>query len=67
MAQDRKIEVPIDYDPRVIVGEGPSAQTARGTMTALHGAWMTIRDAAADQTVSCPGSPRRRSPRWSGR
>lgn len=51
---DRKIEVPIDYDPRVIVGEGPSAQSARGAMNAMHGAWMKIRDAAADQSVELP-------------
>jgi len=54
MPKDRNIEVPIDYDPRVIVGEGPSAQTARGAMTALHGAWTTIRDAAADPTIELP-------------
>ncbi len=51
---DRKIEVPIDYDPRTIVGDGASAQTARGAMNALHGAWMKIRDAAADRTVELP-------------
>lgn len=54
MPKDRKIEVPIDYDPRVIVGEGPSAQTARSAMTALHGAWVSIRDAAADSNVELP-------------
>lgn len=54
MPKDRKIEVPIDYDPRVIVGEGPSAQTAREAMTALHGAWVSIRDAAADNAVELP-------------
>lgn len=51
---DRKIEVPIDYDPRVIAGEGPSAQTARGALNTMHGAWMKIRDAAADQSVELP-------------
>jgi hypothetical protein len=54
MAHDRKIEVPIDYDPRTITGDGPSAQTARGAMNALHGAWVKIRDAAADQSVDLP-------------
>lgn len=54
MASDRKIEVPIDYDPRTIVGDGPSAQTARGAMTAMHGAWVKIRDAAADEKVDRP-------------
>ena len=51
---DRNIEVPIDYDPRVIAGEGPSAQSARGAMNAMHGAWVKIRDAAADQSVELP-------------
>lgn len=51
---DRKIEVPIDYDPRTIVGDGPSAQSARGAMNALHGAWVNIRDAAADNSVALP-------------
>ena len=51
---DRNVEVPIDYDPRVIEGDGPSAQSARGAMNALHGAWVKIRDAAADQSVELP-------------
>ena len=51
---DRKIDVPIDYDPRTIIGDGPSAQTARGAMNALHGAWVNIRDAAADDSVELP-------------
>jgi len=51
---NRVIEVPIDYDPRTIIGEGASAATARGAMNALHGAWVKIRDAAADQSVELP-------------
>ena len=51
---DRNIEVPIDYDPRVIAGEGASALTARGAMNAMHGAWVKIRDAAADESVELP-------------
>ncbi len=51
---DRHVEVPIDYDPRVVQGDGPSARSAREAMTTLHGAWIRIRDAAADQTVDLP-------------
>jgi len=54
MARDRTIEVPIDYDPRTIIGDGASAQSARGAMNALHGAWAKIRDAAADESVDLP-------------
>lgn len=54
MARDRNIEVPIDYDPRTITGDGASAQSARGAMNALHGAWVKIRDAAADESVELP-------------
>ena len=51
---DRQVVVPIDYDPRVIQGDGASAQAARGAMTAMFGAWGQIRDAAVDRDVPLP-------------
>lgn len=51
---NRDIAVPIDHHPGTIRGEGPSAQSARAAMTALHDAWTRIAEAAGDSTIDPP-------------
>jgi hypothetical protein len=53
-AVSREVAVPIDHHPGTIQGEGPSAQSARAAMTAMHDAWTRIAEAAADSTIDPP-------------
>lgn len=51
---NRNIVVPIDHHPGTVRGEGPSAQSARAAMTAMHDAWTRIAEAAGDHTIDPP-------------
>ncbi|MFN4134961.1 MAG: hypothetical protein ACK4G2_04860 [Novosphingobium sp.] len=51
---NRDVDVPIDHHPGTIRGDGPSAQSARAAMTAMHDAWTRIAEAAADEGIDPP-------------
>lgn len=50
----RNIVVPIDHHPGTVRGEGPSAQSARAAMIALHDAWTRIAEAAEGNNIDPP-------------
>ena len=50
----RVVEMPIDHTPDAVIGEGPSAQAAKGAMVSIWTTWNAVKAAAEDEGTDLP-------------